>query len=190
MKTYSAFLILFVLIACTRAKEESSPELKKIKGGDIVMRRGNGFWSDQIVNILKEERAISHCGLVLSINGHLQIIHSIDKPNPNPSIEIISLNKFIKASKNERIWVSRPLEGKYADDIQDVALSYLDQGILFDFEFDNQTKDKLHCSEFLHDVLERAVGKDIYPETKFKNGATNYGFAALFDENYFHEVQL
>lgn len=51
----------------------SSAEVAMLCNGDIILRKGFGFVSNKIVEILDETYSLSHCGIVVLDDGSLML---------------------------------------------------------------------------------------------------------------------
>ena len=202
MKTPSIILIaLLFLISCSSPDDEKIviklPEhielpkeiMDSLKGGDIIMRQGGGLMSSEIVKTLNEPVSFSHCGIVIKTDSSLFIMHSIGRDyGDRDGVQPVSFKNFELDAIDSSLCVVRPKVSDSARKrIEKVALEYYDKGYTFDYGFDLTTKDELHCTEFVHDVLDDALDKEIFP-IRVINGVQCLMFKDFFNPKYFETV--
>ncbi len=176
MKRVVRFLFLtpiMFLLGCNTGQEHSfSPyqlsnsEKEKLREGDIILRYGEGLASDMIVEVLDEEREVSHCGILSrKEDGGFRVIHSVSSSiSKSDGMQAQSLDRFIAQSVDSTVMVVR-YKGKGAKNvgpkIARKAEHYLDQKIPFDPSFDLSSRSKFYCTELIERSFKESLGRSI-----------------------------
>lgn len=209
MKTLIYILLPFLFLSACSDKESATENTETVEtkekvevleipeeikdsltGGEILMRKGGGFMSAQIVKILKEPVEFSHCGIVIKTDTGLAIIHSLGRDyGDRDGVQPSTFQNFAIDAVDSSLCIVRP---KVNDSvlliIQEVALDYYDERYAFDYSFDLSTKDELHCSEFIHDVLYDAIQEEIFPVEQTETDVDCLLFKNFFNPEYFETV--
>jgi hypothetical protein len=142
-----------------------SSEISMLKEGDFLLRKGFGWISDKIAEILNEEIPVTHCGLILS-EGYeeLHILHAISNQDVD-GVHIEPLRQYLKDSKSGSLVAIR----LKADDFQiksviNESLNLYAQKIPFDLAFNDADSSKMYCAELFACVFKKVFQKDILPE--------------------------
>lgn len=204
MKTLiSLFAFSLLLWSCSNNEEEYTlviephtllelpkPIMDSLKGGEIIMRKGGGFMSSQIVKTLNEPVEFSHCGFIVQTDTGLIIIHSLGRDyGSRDGVQPSTFYNFNVDAIDSSLCVVKPkLSDSLLQIVQQTAKEYYDKRYAFDYSFDLTTKDRLHCTEFIHDVLLEATGKEIYPIEKTASGADCLLFKNFFNPIYFETI--
>ena len=142
-----------------------SSELKTLKEGDFLLRKGFGWISDNIEKILDEEIPITHCGLILS-EGYkeLHILHAISN-NEVDVVFIEPLRQYLKESKSGSLVAVRlKTDNHYTKSIVEESLKLFAQKIPFDLGFNDADSSKMYCAELFSFVFKKVFNKDLLPE--------------------------
>ena len=156
--------------------------------GDIILRKGFGFVSNKIVEILNEPYSLSHCGIVVLDDGAPYVIHSVSSTlSDYDGVQRSSLNSFFADSKPCSIVVVRYL-GAETDGgtlITTEAKRYLQDKVPFDNSFDLADNTKMYCTELVWKILLDKYSCDIYPD---QSSHTALGFAPFVDTTRFKVI--
>lgn len=166
----------------------TSTEVSLLNDGDIIMRKGFGFVSNKIVELLDESRPISHCGIVVKTKKGVGVIHSVSNTLSDiDGVQICSIQQFCKDSKDSSIVVVRLRDtaDMPAEKIASEAKIYLNRKVQFDNSFDLSDSSRMYCSEIVWKILLDNYNLDIYPN---KNDIFTLGFAPFFDTTNFAVV--
>lgn len=163
----------------------SSAEVAMLCNGDIILRKGFGFVSNKIVEILDEPYSLSHCGIVVLDDGEPYVIHSVSSTlSDYDGVQRCSLNRFFVDSKPNSILVVRYL-GAETDNgalVTTDAKRYLEAQVPFDNSFDLTDNAKMYCTELVWKILLDNYSCDIYSDHSSHN---TLGFAPFMDTNRF-----
>ncbi len=166
----------------------SSAEVAMLCNGDIILRKGFGFVSNKIVEILNEPYSLSHCGIVVLDDGAPYVIHSVSSTlSDYDGVQRSSLNSFFADSKPCSIVVVRYL-GAETDGgtlITTEAKRYLQDKVPFDNSFDLADNTKMYCTELVWKILLDKYSCDIYPD---QSSHAALGFAPFMDTTRFKVI--
>ncbi len=159
----------------------SEDEKSLLQDGDIILRKGYGFVSNQIIETLKDSLNISHCGIIVQIDSCWSVVHStpgyFSIPFKDDGVIITSLSKFMESSYPNSIIITR-LKRDHLSQIAEKALNYAERKVPFDYDFNYNDTTSLYCSELILRILEdkfaltpEALGvkKDPPPFSTFTN---------------------
>lgn len=191
------FLILFV--GCADKEDFSFNKneqikiptaiINKIQGGEIILRKGQGYLSNLIVDLLGEDLSYSHAGILIKDSSGIYIIHSLsDDVSSIDGVQKCALNEFLYDVADSSLCIVKPLTDSVGLNlIQLKAKQYLKAGIPFDHNFDMHTKTELHCIELVHDILIKALNKELLP-IKSRGGIAVVNFSSFFNANNFETI--
>ena len=182
MKKVTVFLSLIVLIvACKDEAPPADPAIGEklriksvndtiilrarqiIQTGDLVLRTGTDFSSDQVKDLSLTDKTYSHGGIALVQNDSIYIYHVepdyyyiTDKVRKEP------LDSFCNPEKNYGIGIARY---NLSDVEKQKFIDYLDEQyqkkIPFDGRFLLNTNDSMYCSEMIKKGLSLATSDRI-----------------------------
>lgn len=133
----------------------------RIHSGDLILRTGRDFSSEQVQDMSKEDKSYSHGGIALVENGEILIYHvEPDFYYKNDKVRKEPLDSFIALHHNKGFALARY-------DLTDAEISSLlgfmetqyQNQVSFDIGFDLKSNDKMYCSEMIMKGL-RAATKD------------------------------
>lgn len=163
--------------------------MNKIDGGEIILRKGKGYLSNVIVNLLGEKLNYSHAGVLIKEKDEIYIIHSLsDDVSEIDGVQKCTIKEFLSDIADSSLCIVKPLTDSLGSQlIQKKAKEYLKQQVPFDHHFSMQSKDELHCSELIHDVLIESLNKEILPVSK-RGGIPIILFSHFFNSKNFKTV--
>lgn len=138
-------------------------KLAEIRGGDIILRLGEGFVSQTIMLFLADSVELSHCGIIVRRNDSFHVVHSLPKELSDiDGIQLCSLDKFVSESAPNSVVVVRPK--KIGNETMEAnALYHLSHPKPFDWDFDLSDSTAFFCSELPLHILKHQFGVDLYP---------------------------
>lgn len=134
-----------------------------IQSGDLVLRTGTDYASEQVKALSKQDRTYSHGGIAFVDSGKIYIYHvEPDHKHFHDKVRKELLDTFCNPAKNLGFAVARyQLTGEQKTAFQ----AYLDkqyrQQVAFDMYFDLTTDDKMYCSEMIYKGLAHVTNKKI-----------------------------
>ena len=169
-----------------------------LESGDVVFRKGTSMTS-LTVSWLDRTALYTHVGLVLVENDVVEVIHAVPGDRYNelgpPTVIKESLGEFFSHDGVVAISVQRisidPDSG-IAARAADAAVSFVEQGVLFDGAFDLETTDKMYCTELVWRAY-KIAGIDlihgVFDEVRSPFLAKKVIFTStLLQSSYFTEV--
>ncbi len=132
---------------------------KIIRSGDLLLRTGTDFSSEQVKNFNKNDKTYSHGGIAVVEHDSIFVYHVepdfhylTDKVRKEP------VDSFFNPDKNEGFGIARyDLSESEKRDF----LAYLDsqyrKQVPFDIRFDLSTDDSMYCSEMIRKGLSRST---------------------------------
>ena len=86
-----------------------------LAAGDIIIRKGGGPLSYQLMNVTKED--YSHCGIIVRENNQWMVIQSkaSDSENGIDGVQIPSIDDFVKFTVDSTLFICRPKIDKLLD---------------------------------------------------------------------------
>ena len=142
-------------------------QLAELKEGDILLRKGYGWISDRIADLLDEKYRITHCGIILT-EGYkeLHILHSISNENVD-GVLIEPLKKYIRESQQGSLIAVRP---NYNEETKTKIIETVkrmhDKKIPFDLAFNCNDSSKMYCAELFANVFKEVLNRDVLFEKK------------------------
>jgi hypothetical protein len=131
-----------------------------LQPGDLVVRAGRSFFSDQLRRYNAKDQTYSHCALVTrSVSGAPLLFHSIGgSDNPDQVIRCDSLYTFLNAEEALGFAIFRyRLPAVQVARIDSVARQFFAERRMFDMKFDLADDDRLYCAEFVYKVILEAT---------------------------------
>lgn len=162
---------------------------QKLEEGDIILRKGAGPLSFQIMNATKEE--YSHCGIIVKEKETWRVIHSMGgsvSNNHDDGMQIMDLEDFVLNAADSMLFICRAtFQDSLGRRIKDGAYKFLNEDAPFDHSFSLFTRDKIYCSELLFYVLRDATGEN---QMKIRKQHRSYIllFETFFDESKYKPI--
>lgn len=170
----------------------SSLDLKKIKEGDFILRRGYGFFSDMIAKHLNIGAIdVTHSGILVKRENKWFVIHSLSSDvSAIDGVQIQALATFLNYSQQNKIIVSRfkDITTSQGKQITALAHQYLAAKIPFDHQGDYDEPSKMYCTEMIWKILEKDLKLATLPHNPEARKSFFYSMKAMYDEKYFELV--
>lgn len=147
-----------------------------IKDGDLILRTGTDFSSEQVKLLSLKDKTYSHGGIAVHDSGDIYIYHVVpDYFHFNDKVRKEKLDSFCNPAQNLGFAHARynlePAETK-------VFIEYLDkqyqQKVPFDMRFHLSTDDSLYCSEMVKKGLILATNNRIRIENIRFNDSSKF----------------
>ena len=147
-----------------------------IKNGDLILRTGTDYSSDQVRLMSKTDKTYSHGGIAILDSGTIYVYHvEPDYHYVNDKVRKEKLDSFCNPFRNYGFAIAR-----YAlsDEEANRFIKYLDKQyqkkIPFDMKFELKTDDKMYCSEMIKKGLAISTGNKIIIATDRMNDKSKY----------------
>ena len=157
--------------------------LPHLKNGDIILRSGVGFWSEQFRQSNIHDKRFSHVGIVLiDKNGTPSVLHAEGNDfSGNGQVAVDTLENFVGRSID--IGISR-LHSADPDEFTAHAQTFLK--VPFDWQFNTQTSTEIYCTELIDLALKRTL-----PGSALQQNQRGIIVPeACLDKRYFNEIPL
>ncbi|GET46523.1 YiiX/YebB-like N1pC/P60 family cysteine hydrolase [Capnocytophaga felis] len=173
----------------TRLTQE---DLKKIRQGDIILRRGYGFFSDLIAKKLNDSVFdVTHSGILYLKGNQWWVIHSLSSDaSDTDGMQEQSLEEFLKSSMPEKIIVVRPknINVEEGQHIVNQAKYYLERRIPFDRMGIIDESSQMYCTELIWQILETDLKLISLPKDSKQRKDLFYSMTGTYDDKYFDIV--
>ncbi len=164
-------------------------EFALIDEGDIILRRGFGFFSDFISeNLNKGTIDVTHAGIIIKQHDSLFVVHSLSSNvSAIDGVQIQPLNDFLKQSAPGKIIITRAkncdsIKGR---EIANLALTYLNRQIPFDHKGNFDDDNAFFCTEIIWKILEKDLALTKIPLTSSERKKIFYAMDPMYDLQYF-----
>ena len=146
-----------------------------LRTGDIILRTGNSFFSDELRKFSLREAKYSHCGWISrERDGKLFIYHAIGgTDNPDNRLRKDKLALFLHPYDVKGFGIFRYEMGEeqIAAADQSARKLFADE-VRFDLKFDIEDEEELYCAEFIYKIVTDATSdKNFISLSHIKNKA-------------------
>lgn len=163
-------------------------EVALLQDGDLILRRGYGLVSGMIVDLLKEDRRLSHCGIVVEHKGELWVVHAVSNNiSETDGMQSHRLADFVRQSQPGSVVVCRLRTAGDRSGISRRALEHLQAKVPFDHHFDLEDDRSFYCSELIWRVIRDEFEVDIY-DGLLDEEKSYYRFACFLRDDLFEVV--
>lgn len=148
----------------------------RLQNGDLILRTGTDFSSEQVKNLSKQDKSYSHGGIAVWDSGYWKVYHiEPDYYHINDKVRKENLDTFLVRAHNSGFALAR----YRLDSAETVSLlNYLDtqyrKGVSFDIHFELQTDQYLYCSEMIKKGLAKATHNRIVIEAQPLDDRSKY----------------
>ena len=167
-------------------------QLALLEEGDIILRRGYGFFSDIISQKLNDSLFdVTHSAILYRENNKWRVIHSLSSDvSPIDGMQSQSLNDFLRHSMPEKLLVVRPkkITPEQGKEIVSRAKYYLSLKIPLDHIGTIDEPSKLYCSELIYQILDHDLHLVSFPTEYKKRKEAFYTMRTLYDPQYFEII--
>lgn len=170
----------------------SQEDLKKIQQGDIILRRGYGFFSDLISKKLNDSVFdVTHSGILYLKDDKWWVIHSLSSDASDTNgMQEQSLNQFLKGSMPEKIIVVRPkkITKEQGQQIVNQAKYYLQKKVPFDRMGVIDEPSQMYCTELIWQILGNDLKLISLPKDNGERKDLFYSMKGTYNPKYFDIV--
>lgn len=137
-----------------------------IKSGDLILRNGRDFSSEQVREMSKEDKSYSHGGIAIVENGEILIYHvEPDFYYKNDKVRKEPLDSFISINHNKGFALARyDLKEEEVKGLLQYMETQYQNKVSFDIGFDLRSNDKMYCSEMIMKGLRESTQNRIQIE--------------------------
>ncbi|MDO4880685.1 MAG: YiiX/YebB-like N1pC/P60 family cysteine hydrolase [Capnocytophaga sp.] len=167
----------------------SKKDFSLLQEGDIILRRGYGFFSDIIAKRLNDSIFdVTHSGVLVLKNKEWHIIHSLSSDASDINgMQEQRLSEFLKYSVPNKILVVRPknITQEQGKQIVERAQFYLSQKIPFDKYGIIDEPSEMYCTELIWQILETDLHFISLPKNEKERKDLFYSMKGTYDPKYF-----
>ncbi|MDO4228306.1 MAG: YiiX/YebB-like N1pC/P60 family cysteine hydrolase [Capnocytophaga sp.] len=167
----------------------SQEDIAKIKEGDIILRRGYGFFSDLIAERLNDSvYDLTHSGILYRKGNKWWVIHSLSADaSDKDGMQEQSLQDFLTYSMPEKMMIVRTKNTTETDGKQIVerAKYYLAKRVPFDRVGEIDEPSKMYCTEMIWQILDTDLKLITLPKTPKERKDVFYSMTGMYDPVYF-----
>lgn len=165
-------------------------DLKSIREGDFILRRGFGFFSDYVANSLNPSKEIdvTHAGVIVKRNGNWCVIHSLSSDVTDiDGVQLQKLDAFLSYSAPGKIIVVRTKDSDIAfgQKVAAQAEVYLKMQVPFDHSGVIDNDEKLFCTEMIWKILEKDLHRVTLPTGYEARKKFFYSMGSMYNTDYF-----
>ena len=148
----------------------------RIKNGDLILRTGTDYSSDQVKLMSKTDKTYSHGGIAVIDSGTIYVYHvEPDYHYINDKVRKEKLDSFCNPAHNYGFAIARYTltESESKEFVRYLDKQY-QKKIPFDMGFDLKTDDKMYCSEMIKKGLALSTNHKIIIATDRMNDKSKY----------------
>lgn len=186
---YLLFIVLF--IGCTSPKNvaDTIPVPATLNKGDVVVRKGNGYFSSFFMKLGSQEKKYSHIGLIDKVGDSLFVIH-IEASELTGQGEVLRepITAFLKDIETYAFYANM-LSASQQQAVVSQATAYYKAKVAFDLEFDSANDEKLYCSELVAKSINKAIDSIIIQPTLQYKEVLFYGLDDIYNASIFKKIE-
>lgn len=159
--------------------------------GDIILRKGYGFFSDALLSLQPDNHKypVTHCAMLVKGNNQWQVIHSLSSSVSNiDGVQQQPLQRFLNESAPNSVVVVR-----LKSDSLTIRKSiercryYASVEKPFNHNFDTSDTTRFFCNQLFKEVYQQVLGEDIFQYQK-TNTSDVYDLSTFFDSTRFEFI--
>lgn len=154
-----------------------------VRAGDLVLRRGNGLWSDFICGKNPRDGRFSHIGILAGEGADFFVVHADCNSAGQGSVRKEPLADFLRESRRVGVFRLRERDGA---DCARRAEAFL--GLPFDWKFDLDDAGAIYCTELIFRAVSGAAGTA--RETDFAAGTIDVGGRRILSVDAFTSAEV
>lgn len=158
------FFIVGIVISYNHRDQKTHHVIHHIfKDGDLIFRKGTGFFSTLFSKAGDREVPYSHVGIAFVDKGDVFVIHiEANELTGKGFAKIDRIEEFLDKKNAIHAAVYRLKDGSYfyGKNAVEVAVEYVQRKTPFDIKFDLTSEKGLYCTEFVYRAYKK-VGLDI-----------------------------
>ncbi|MFD2907485.1 YiiX/YebB-like N1pC/P60 family cysteine hydrolase [Flavobacterium ardleyense] len=160
-------------------------DIDKIEEGDLILRKGYGYFSDIIADHLNtKEFDVTHAGILTKKKNEWYVIHSLSSDvSKIDGMQIEKLSRFLKYSQPNKIIISR-LKNATVEQRKQIsveALKLVALKVPFDHHGDISDSSKLYCTEMIWYILEQELQLVKLPQEKEERELFFFSMKCMYD---------
>lgn len=188
---FLCLLFISLLVSCSSPLKTDTVVYPSVglKEGDIVVRKGNGYFSNFFRELGSYEKKYSHIGLIAVVRDSVYVIHIEANELTGQGVVMKEPIASFLNEISEYAFFSNELDSIYRQSILIQAEEYYNHQISFDLEFDSTNDDKLYCSELVAMSINKGVGKQLIKPTLTYKNVYFYGLDDIYNASIFRTIE-
>lgn len=158
----------------------------QLQEGDLLLRKGYGWVSDRIADILDEEYRVTHCALILR-KGYSEphVLHSLSNEKVNGIFVEPLADYLFESQQGSLVGIRLKSSAEDRAAVVQEAKRLLAKKVPFDMAFDDADTNKLYCAELMGYIFNNIYKKDLLPEKYSVLGMKAIRMRNFFNSTYF-----
>ena len=170
-------------LPATCACADARPYPALYQDGDLILRRGEGLFSDIARNFSATDKRFSHAGIIVTYRQRAHVVHSVhEQARGFDGVVIESLGDFLHEATDWAVYRFR-LEKQQQQLFARTALDYVQRHIPFDSRFDLDSRGALYCTEFIWRVSAEIARPNPIQPASTRPGARYISIEDLYRHN-------
>lgn len=147
-----------------------------IEDGDLILRTGNDFSSEQVKLFSQKDKTYSHGGIAFHDSGDVYVYHVVpDYYHVKDKVRKEKLDSFCNPAQNLGIGIARyKLDSAEKMVFRNYLQTQYEKKIPFDITFNLRSNDSMYCSEMITKGLQLATKDRIKIEIDKFNDRSKY----------------
>lgn len=177
-------LLSFAILSCNQIQQNNNNlndlNFEILESGDLVLRLGNGYFSNYFKQYASLEKKFSHIGIVSRENDTIFVYHSeaseftgvgfVKKELLNSFLDEIEIYDFYRLNFKDSINFQ----------ITEQAKHYYRKKIPFDMDFNSSNDKKLYCTELIATSINKTLKDSIIKPTLNLNKKKLYALDDIY----------
>lgn len=140
-----------------------------LRAGDVVLRQGDGIWSELFARANPRDRRFSHAGVVVRADGAWQVVHAqADDLGRDGRVRRDDWAAFVAGARGVAL-LRADAPGAGAR-VAAAALALHADRAPFDFDFSLADARALYCTELVWLALNAGLGREVLPVKPHRHG--------------------
>lgn len=160
---------------------EMSDGFSSVRTGDIICRRGNGYFSHIFSRFSGTDGEFSHAGFIYLSNDSIYVIHAdANEFTGRGNVRIEPAINYIRDSKSYELFSLR-IDTADAARAADIAMAYARANTPFDNRFSIDSDSALYCTELIATCVNQATDSTTILPYTAENGFCFYRIREIID---------
>ena len=168
----------------------SEAEKGLLRSGDILLRKGYGYFSEKIAGADTPPYQVSHCAMLLNRNNTWQVVHALSSSvSPFDGVQYQPLQQFLNESQANSLLICRFKTS--ADTLRQIIREtsrYAEEKRAFDHTFDSDDTTSIYCTELFKLSFTKILGRNLFQTSSDLEGKSLFNFGAFKDTAEFECV--
>jgi hypothetical protein len=168
----------------------SESEKGLLRSGDILLRKGYGYFSEKIAEADSPPFQVSHCAMLVNRENTWQVVHALSSSvAPFDGVQYQPFQQFLNESQPNSLLVCRFKTSP--DTLQQIVREtcrLAEVNRPFDHAFDSTDSTSIYCTELFKLSFSKILRRDVFLSSADREGKTIFNFASFKDTSLFECV--